>query len=58
MFKAKSERFDAVFLDYSNLLKTYQEFAEYGKTPQLIKQLLRKSGRANKSSTVSEGIDP
>jgi len=28
MFKAKSERFDVVFLGISNLLKTYTEFIE------------------------------
>jgi hypothetical protein len=29
MFKAKSERFDFVFLGISNLLKTYMEFVEH-----------------------------
>jgi hypothetical protein len=29
MFKAKSERFDFVFLGISNLLKTYMEFIDH-----------------------------
>jgi len=41
MFKAKSERFDAVFLGYSNLLKTYKEFSEYTTAPPLIQRKLK-----------------
>jgi hypothetical protein len=65
MFKAKSERFDVVFLGISNLLKTYTEFVEYdaqsgskNPTPTLILDRLnllsyRKGGRMSSASSIS-----